>query len=248
MSSSHHQSVAVYYFGRENDINNRCLLTQSNLFITRKGKTTQYPLSEIRLLSINRRKMMLPLIAGGIFAPLSVIAIAKNLFVPWAILSWLLLNLLLLYFGWQGYSVLTVELHGTHHDFPIKFRGSNLYAFADFVNEYVRQPPGKSRQVSDLYHIMPLKEWTSAQKEKHYAPTSLSKEGFIHLSTREQLPLVLERYFKGQTDLVLLHIDPLKVTAALKFESVYPHQAPYPHLYGPLNLDAIIKAKRIAST
>ena len=246
MASHHSQSVAVYYFGRENDNNNRCLLTESDLFITRKGKTTRYPVAEIALLSINRRKMMLALITGGIFSPLSIIAIVKNLFVPWAILSWFLLNLLLLYFGWQGYSVLTVELHGTHHDFPIKSRGSNLYAFADFVNEYVRQPPGKSRQVSKLYHILPLREWTATQKLRHYAPASLSQEGFIHLSTHEQLSLVQERHFKNHADLVLLHIDPLKVTAALKFETVYPQEAPYPHLYGPLNLDAVIRAEPIA--
>lgn len=239
----HHQSIAVYYFGRENDNNNRCLLTETALFITRKGKTTRYPIAEIALLSINRRKMMLPLITGGIFSPLSVLAIVKNLFVPWAILSWLLLNLLLLYFGWQGYSVLTVELHGIHHDFPIRSRGNNLYAFVDFVNEYVIQPSGKSRQVSALYHIVPMREWNIALESKRYAPDSLSREGFIHLSTREQLPVVQERHFKNHADLVLLHIDPLKVTAALKFETVYPEEAPYPHLYGPLNLDAVIRAE-----
>lgn len=248
MPSNYHQSIAVYYFGRESDNNNRCLLTESALFITRKGKTTQYSVAEIALLSINRRKMMLPLIMGGIFSPLSVIAIVKNLFVPWTILSWLLFNLLLLYFGWQGYSVLTVELQGSHHDFPIKSRGNNLYAFVDFVNEYVRQPAGKSRQVSALYHILSMEEWTSAQKSKHYAPASLSQEGFIHLSTHEQLPLVQERYFKDQVNLVLLHIDPLKVAPALKFETVYPNEAPYPHLYGPLNLDAVIKVEPIHST
>lgn len=247
MSSSHHQSVAVYYFGRENDNNNRCLLTETTLFITGKGKTIQYPIAEIALLSINRRKMMLPLITGGIFSPLSVLAIVKNLFVPWAILSWLLLNLLLLYFGWQGYSVLTVELHGTHHDFPIRSRGNNLYAFVDFVNEYVRST-GKRRQVSALYHILSMKEWNIARESKNYAPSTLAQEGFIHLSTGEQLPLVRERHFKNHTDLVLLHIDPLKVTAALKFETVYPQEGPYPHLYGPLNLDAVIKAEPLAPT
>lgn len=245
MSTSQHHPVAVYYFGRESDNNNRCLLTESTLFITRKGRTTQYPVSEIALLSINRRKMMLPLIMGGIFSPLSVIAIVKNLFVPWAILSWFLLNLLLLYFGWQGNSVLTVELHGTHHDFPINSRGNNLYAFVDFVNEYVRQPAGSSRQVSALYHILPMKEWNAAQQTRNYAPASLSQEGFIHLSTKEQLPQVQEKYFKNQPNLALVHIDPLKVTASLKFETIYPDEATYPHLYGPLNLDAVTKVEPI---
>lgn len=247
MSSANNPPVAIYYLERENDNNNRCLLTENALIITRKGKTTQYSTSEIALLSINRRKMMLPLIVGGIFSPLSIIAIAKNLFVPWAILSWLMLNLILFYFGWQGYNVLTVELHGLHHDFPIKVRGNNLVAFVDFVNEYVRQPSGKPPRVSALYHILPEKEWISAQKEGQYTPTSLLKEGFIHLSTHEQLPLVRERYFQHQANLVLLHIDPLKVTATLRFESVYPNEAPYPHLYGALNWDAVIKVEHTSS-
>jgi uncharacterized protein (DUF952 family) len=56
----------------------------------------------------------------------------------------------------------------------------------------------------------------------------------MHCSTKEQLPGTAERHFKGRHGLVLLHIDPGLLTSELRWE------AGYPHVYGPLNLDAVI--------
>lgn len=237
--------IAVCYLGNEGDSSNQCLLSESTLTITRKRKTTSYALDEIEYLSINSRKMMLPLITGGIFVPLSIIAIAKNIFAPWGILSWLMLNLLLFYFGWLGYSVLTVQLKSLSHDFPIKVKGANLKAFIHFTNEYIRFPSHKEPHVSPLYHILTAESWASAQKTQIYTPDSLKQEGFIHLSNKEQVPLVLQRYFENTTSLMILHIDPLKLASPLKYEAVYDLEGLYPHLYGALNLDAIIKVENI---
>jgi len=40
---------------------------------------------------------------------------------------------------------------------------------------------------------------------------------------------------------VLLQVEIAKLKAELKFEKVYPTEDPFPHLFGPLNLDAIVK-------
>lgn len=238
--------VAVCYLGKANDNTNQCLLTDRALIINRKGKASRYPLNEIVRLSINSRKMMLPLITGGIFVPLSIIAIAKNIFAPWGILSWLMLNLFLFYFGWLGYNVLTIQLGGTSQDFPIKVKGANLKAFIQFTNEYIHHPPEKEAHVSPLYHILTTEAWALARKAQIYMPDPLAQEGFIHLSNKKQVPVVLERHFKNKADLAMLHIDPLKLTSALKYEPVYEQEDLYPHLYGPLNLDAVIKVEYIS--
>ena len=47
--------------------------------------------------------------------------------------------------------------------------------------------------------------------------------------------------FKGQRDLVLLYIDPHAVSAEIKYEAPPGSQEAFPHIYGPLNTDAVIK-------
>jgi uncharacterized protein (DUF952 family) len=92
-----------------------------------------------------------------------------------------------------------------------------------------------------IYHITSLTAWSKAQKEKLYVHESLAKEGFIHCSTGEQLEATANRYFKTEPSIVVLVIDPKKVTAEIKVEqSTYGW---YPHIYGVLPIDAVIASR-----
>ena len=73
-----------------------------------------------------------------------------------------------------------------------------------------------------------------------YKCESLITEGFIHCSEPDQVVEVADNIFKGQSGLILLVIDPQKVTAPIKYEDAGNGKV-YPHIYGPLNLDALIK-------
>ncbi len=55
---------------------------------------------------------------------------------------------------------------------------------------------------------------------------------------------VLKRYYSDQTDLLLLHIDPTKLTAELKFDLATFGQS-FPHVYGKINKDAIVEVEWI---
>ncbi len=94
-------------------------------------------------------------------------------------------------------------------------------------------------KVLEIYHILPRADWKKAQKQGDYRPVSLAAEGFIHLSTRQQVPGTLARFFSGKTGLVLLCVDVARLKPELRFD-VADGQA-FPHLYGPLNLDAVSK-------
>jgi uncharacterized protein (DUF952 family) len=77
-----------------------------------------------------------------------------------------------------------------------------------------------------------------------YAPDSLRSEGFIHCSTPAQLIDTANRFYRGQDDLVVLHIEESRLTAELKYEaSAMPHGEGtgqmFPHLYGELNVEAV---------
>ena len=77
-----------------------------------------------------------------------------------------------------------------------------------------------------------------------YESETLGEEGFIHCSTHEQVKGVLERYYAGRTDLLLLHINPELLQAELKFEASTQGDL-YPHAYGKINKDAIIKIESL---
>ncbi|MEY2886064.1 MAG: hypothetical protein RJB40_919, partial [Actinomycetota bacterium] len=72
-------------------------------------------------------------------------------------------------------------------------------------------------------------------------------EGFAHCSTEHQMVDVANKYYRGTRDMVLLNIDPDKLTSPLKFEPpahldgspALPHEPFFPHIYGPINLDAV---------
>ncbi len=90
----------------------------------------------------------------------------------------------------------------------------------------------------DLFHILSEAAWRDAQAAGIYAPASLADEGFIHLSLAGQLLRSANSYFSGQGDLLVLRIDGDALTAELRFDEV-ANRGIYPHLYGPLNLNAV---------
>lgn len=92
-----------------------------------------------------------------------------------------------------------------------------------------------------IVHMATRDAWQSAQEAGTYRAPSLESEGFIHFSTPVQIIRVANAIYVGRTDLVLLVVDPLALTAELRYEaSVHEDSAElFPHLYGPLNLDAV---------
>ena len=58
-----------------------------------------------------------------------------------------------------------------------------------------------------IYHITTKQQWKLAQEKGFFDEPSLQNEGFIHNSTEAQVTGVLERYYKGKADLLLMHID-----------------------------------------
>jgi release factor glutamine methyltransferase len=89
-----------------------------------------------------------------------------------------------------------------------------------------------------IYHLCTREDWLKAEGPAVYQPTSLSIEGFIHCSRADQYIDVANRYYKGVSDLVLLSIDPDQIASEIRWEK--SGNSYYPHIYGPINLDAVI--------
>ena len=98
---------------------------------------------------------------------------------------------------------------------------------------------------SYIYHITTAAGWEQAQIEGAYVAESLAIEGFIHCSTKEQVPGVLERYFKGQSNLVKLTIEKSKVTSPLIFELATSINEVFPHIHGSIDIAAVVLVESI---
>jgi len=96
-----------------------------------------------------------------------------------------------------------------------------------------------------IYHVVAAENWQNAVKQGFYEADSLAIEGFIHTSKAHQVAGVLERYYKGQNNLLLLHINENLLTAPLKFELAPSINEEFPHIYGRLNIDAVIKIENL---
>ncbi|XTZ16585.1 DUF952 domain-containing protein [Micromonospora echinospora] len=94
-----------------------------------------------------------------------------------------------------------------------------------------------------LFHIAEVADWQRAREAGDYRVSTrgriLAEEGFIHASRRDQILGVAEAFYADAGPLLLLHIDPARLTAPVRDDEVAPGVV-FPHLYGPLNLDAVV--------
>ncbi len=97
-----------------------------------------------------------------------------------------------------------------------------------------------------IYHVTTTAEWEAAQQKGAYTTPSLQDEGFIHCSADDaQVQGVLQRYFAGKTNLLKLVIDTNKLSSRFIYEWSPSTADTFPHVYGPINLNAVIETIKI---
>lgn len=99
--------------------------------------------------------------------------------------------------------------------------------------------------MSDLpltaYKVLTAEQMATLEQEESFAgaPVDLA-DGYIHLSTAEQLTETVDKHFAGQRDLHVAAVDLGSFGAGLKWEESRGGQL-FPHLYGgPLLLETVI--------
>jgi uncharacterized protein (DUF952 family) len=91
-----------------------------------------------------------------------------------------------------------------------------------------------------ILHIAKESDWKKARASAQYRADTLASEGFIHCSTREQVIRVANALFRGREDLVLLCIDSEMVETEIRYENLEGGDERFPHVYGPINLNAVV--------
>lgn len=106
-----------------------------------------------------------------------------------------------------------------------------------------------------IFHITTKLAWEDAKKSGEYRAASLLTEGFIHCSTLAQVLPVANSFYKDQDGLILLTIEDTLLSSDLKWEAPsggtpppgVPEGDQFPHIYGPINLDAVVDIVELIS-
>lgn len=96
-----------------------------------------------------------------------------------------------------------------------------------------------------IYHITTEETWKKALSKNTYDFCALKTEGFIHCSTFEQTIATANRFFKNQEGLIVLELDESKIKSKVLYESVPDMNEKFPHIYGELNTDSVVKVKKL---
>jgi uncharacterized protein (DUF952 family) len=94
-----------------------------------------------------------------------------------------------------------------------------------------------------ILHFCTRDAWSAAQSRGEYRGDTLATEGFIHCSPADQVHLPANALMRGRTDLVLLEVDPARLTSPVRWEPGDPSDPTsmqFPHVYGPISLDAVV--------
>src|SRR5438128_8378337 len=96
----------------------------------------------------------------------------------------------------------------------------------------------------DIFHVTTEADWASAQAAGTYALSTgrltLAQVGFVHCAFEEQVARVASVFFRGLAKLLVLRIAIDKLHAEVRYENLEGGDELFPHVYGPLNLDAIV--------
>lgn len=96
-----------------------------------------------------------------------------------------------------------------------------------------------------IYHIVLPHDWAAFDTEL-YRAKSLETEGFIHCSFSDQLNTVVARYYAAEPEVVVLEIETDALMSRVVNEPSTGNEI-YPHVYGPINRNAIVSVKRMTS-
>lgn len=92
----------------------------------------------------------------------------------------------------------------------------------------------------NVFHIVSIEEWNTAVAAGTCRPQSLATEGFVHFSYAEQVAATANRYCRDSNSLQVLEVDPALTGAELRVERSPATGELFPHLYGPLPIEAVV--------
>jgi uncharacterized protein (DUF952 family) len=96
------------------------------------------------------------------------------------------------------------------------------------------------------YKLLDRAEWDAARATGFYEGSEVDRaDGYIHMSTVDQLAETALRHYSGRSELVLVEVDLEALGPALKWDASRGG-ALFPHLYGPLPVSAATRDRGLS--
>lgn len=111
-----------------------------------------------------------------------------------------------------------------------------------------------------IYHIVIKSEFINQIKNNEYLPVRFEMDGFIHCTGDEKtlLSVANDYFLNSNEEILILRLKLDKIKSEVLFEAPAPIKGSgtshllanslFPHIYGPLNLDAIMDIGLLTKT
>ena len=153
--------LALCYFKKEGDQNNALYLSKDHLFVREKGVLSNFEIDAIQNITFGHRVILLPIIIGGILAPLSLHALLNHYYNIWLLFSLVLVGVMLIYYGIQGTEVITLHTAVKNYDYFISSKSLNLESYVSYVKAYKSDP-----SITEKFYMKIAKDdWVCARQQ-----------------------------------------------------------------------------------
>lgn len=100
-----------------------------------------------------------------------------------------------------------------------------------------------SNHPEEAFKIVDAGEWAAAEATRSYAGSEVDlADGYIHLSSADQLAETVRKHYAGRENLLLLTVDLTALGDTLIWEPSRGGEL-FPHIYGPLLVAAVTATK-----
>jgi len=198
---------ARVFLQQEGDQKSMALLSDSGLLVIFKGKRHLFQTDKIKQLKAEDKRLLFPLIVGGILAPFAFLSFFVHPMQPWIHLISIITGLVLFYIGWIGKPAMVIMLKNKEEViFYLSSISMNLQAFMDFANAMIG--PANKQFFSSLIYIELVGEFESLFNLDQLTSAIFPLYGYTYqqLSTRKE---ATEK---------LIAIDPVKSGREIRFE------------------------------
>lgn len=96
-----------------------------------------------------------------------------------------------------------------------------------------------ARDAGITYHLVPATVWDALRIAGSYSPEAYEADGFIHCTNGiDQLLAVANMFYAADSRLFrVLVLEMGRITSDVRYDD---EERKFPHIYGPLNTDAVI--------
>ena len=158
------KNIARCFLFKSDDLGNQCVLTTKTLKIVHRKKEYSFRIKSVKKLIIERKKILLPLLAAGTILPLAILAFTEFSLGPLTTVLILLTGIFVFYLGWNGSEVIAIYSKDMTYYFPFRQENEHVKRFVSYAQLIIRGftgwelcyfiPAKKIKGKDDLLHFI----------------------------------------------------------------------------------------------